>query len=77
MYERTMKDLQESFAGESMANKKYLAFAEQADGLVALKGKDADWYLCPICGFVHEGWAPDIRPICKAERSVFVKNPAC
>ena len=28
MYERTMKDLQEGFAGESMANRKYLAFAD-------------------------------------------------
>lgn len=60
-----------------MANKKYLAFAEQADGLVALKGKDADWYLCPICGFVHEGSSPDVCPICKAKGSVFVKDPVC
>ena len=169
MHERTMKDLQEAFAGESMANRKYLAFADQAnkegypgvakmfraiasaetvhatahfrtmdgvgdtasnlkaaldgetyefstmypgfikdaeaeghaaakrsfhlaneaekvhgglykkalEGLAALKGKDADWYLCPICGFVHEGSAPDVCPICKAKGSVFVKNPAC
>ena len=169
MYERTMKDLQEGFAGESMANRKYLAFADQADkegypgvakmfraiasaetvhatahfrtmggigdtasnlkaaldgetyefstmypgfiedaeaeghaaakrsfhlaneaekvhgglykkaleGIEALKGKDTDWYLCPICGFVHEGSAPDVCPICKAKRSVFVKNPVC
>ena len=169
MYEKTMKDLNEGFAGESMANRKYLAFAAQAEkegypgvakmfrtiaaaetvhalahfrtsggvgdtaanlkaaldgetyefstmypafikdaeaegheaakkgfhfaneaekvhgglykkaleGLAALKGKDADWYLCPICGFVHEGSAPDVCPICKAKGSVFVKNPAC
>ena len=31
MHERTMKDLQEAFAGESMANRKYLAFADQAN----------------------------------------------
>jgi rubrerythrin len=28
---KTQKDLQEAFAGESQANRKYLAFAEQAD----------------------------------------------
>ena len=28
--EKTMKGLSEAFAGESMANRKYLAFAEQA-----------------------------------------------
>ena len=41
----------------------------------SLKGKDSDWYLCPICGFVQEGSAPDTCPICKAGKSVFVKNP--
>ena len=43
--------------------------------LAALKDKDADWYLCPICGFVQEGSAPDACPICKAKGSVFKKNP--
>lgn len=167
MYEKTMKDLNEGFAGESMANRKYLAFADQADkegypgiakmfraiasaetlhatahlrtmggikdtaanlkdaldgevyefstmypgfikdaeaeghegakrsfhfaneaekvhgglykkaleNLASLKDKDSDWFLCPICGFVQEGSAPDACPICKAKGSTFVKNP--
>ena len=52
-------------------------YKKALEGLEALKGKDADWYLCPICGFVHEGSAPDVCPICKAKGSVFVKNPVC
>ena len=31
MSDKVMKDLQDAFAGESQANRKYLAFAEQAD----------------------------------------------
>ena len=41
----------------------------------SLKGKDSDWYLCPICGFVQEGSAPDTCPICKVKGSLFRKNP--
>ena len=44
--------------------------------IASLKDKDADWYLCPVCGFVQEGSAPDACPVCKAKGSVFVKNPA-
>ena len=169
MYEKTMKDLNEGFAGESMANRKYLAYASQAEkegypgvakmfraiasaetlhatshfrtlggindttsnlkaalegetyefsvmypaflkdaeaegheaakksfhfaneaekvhgglfqkalnDLASLKDKDSDWYLCPVCGFVQEGSAPDACPICKAKGMAFVKNPTC
>lgn len=160
--EKTMKGLSEAFAGESMANRKYLAFAEQAekDGYPAVaklfktvaeaetlhaiahfktmggvkstaenlkaalegetyeftemypgfikdaeeegrkdaarsfsfaneaekvhgelykralasmeKGKDSTFYLCPICGYVEEGGVPDICPICKAKKDVFI-----
>ena len=31
MSDKVMKDLQDAFAGESQANRKYLAFADQAD----------------------------------------------
>ena len=160
--EKTMKGLSEAFAGESMANRKYLAFAEQAEkeGYPAIarlfrtiaeaetlhalahfrtmggvkstaenlqaaldgetyeftemypafnkeaekekvknavrsftlaneaekvhgelykkalasmeKGKDSTFYLCPVCGYVEEGIAPDFCPICKAKKDVFV-----
>jgi len=29
------------------------------------------FYLCPICGYIHEGSAPDTCPICSAKGSVF------
>ncbi len=28
-------------------------------------------YLCPVCGYIHEGSAPDACPICSAKASVF------
>jgi rubrerythrin len=46
------------------------------DKLASLKGKDSDWYLCPICGFVQEGSAPDTCPICQAKGAAFKKNPS-
>ncbi|MGD9821803.1 MAG: rubrerythrin family protein [Aminobacteriaceae bacterium] len=160
--EKTMKGLSEAFAGESMANRKYLAFAEQAEkegypataklfrtiaeaetlhalahfrtmggvkstaenlqaalegetyeftemypgfirdaeeegqknavrsftfaneaekvhgelykkALASMeKGKDSTFFLCPVCGYVEEGHAPDVCPICKAKKDVFV-----
>ena len=29
------------------------------------------FYLCPICGYIHEGGAPDNCPICHAKGSAF------
>jgi rubrerythrin len=31
------------------------------------------YYLCPICGYIEKGGAPDTCPICKAKGSVFKK----
>ena len=160
---KTMKDLMDAFAGESMANRKYLAYAAQADkeGYPAVakllktiaeaetlhahshfrvaggvgdtmknlqaaldgetyefsemypgfmkdaeaegnkaafksfqlaneaekvhaelykkaianleKGRDAEYYLCPFCGYVQENGVPDECPICKAKGSTFKK----
>lgn len=160
--EKTMKGLSEAFAGESMANRKYLAYAQQAEkegypGIAKLfrtvaeaetihalahfrtmgevkstaenlqaaldgetyeftemyptfieyaeeeghntalrsftlaneaekvhgglfkkaldsmkKGEDSVFYLCPVCGHVEERGAPDVCPICRAKKDVFV-----
>jgi rubrerythrin len=32
-----------------------------------------DFYLCPICGYIELGTAPDICPICGALSKVFEK----
>jgi rubrerythrin len=33
----------------------------------------ASYYLCPVCGYIEKGNAPDTCPICKAKGSVFKK----
>ncbi len=39
-------------------------------------GKDAevgDIYICPVCGFTHEGTPPDVCPVCGAKKATFKK----
>ncbi len=33
----------------------------------------ADYYLCTICGHIHEGSAPEVCPICNAKASAYDK----
>ncbi len=35
--------------------------------------EDVDYYLCPVCGYIEKGHAPDTCPICKVKASMFVK----
>lgn len=37
------------------------------------KGKETDYYLCPVCGFVAADKVPDVCPICGAKGSSFRK----
>ena len=40
--------------------------------LAALENKeDVDYFLCPVCGYIHERTAPDKCPICGANGSAF------
>lgn len=50
-------------------------YKKTLESLESWQGQDADWYLCPICGFVQRDSAPDHCPICGAKASVFRKNP--
>lgn len=35
---------------------------------------DQDYYLCPICGYIHKGTAPtEVCPICGAQPAIFQK----
>jgi rubrerythrin len=36
-------------------------------------GEDAEYYLCPVCGYIEKGRAPDSCPICKSKGSSFKK----
>lgn len=57
-------------------------FAESAEKVHAKLYKDAlddmnnteeDYYLCPICGYIHKGSTTDPCPICGAKASIFQK----
>lgn len=38
------------------------------------KDLDVDFFLCPICGYIEFGQAPDNCPICGAKGSKFIKG---
>lgn len=35
------------------------------------KGDDVDYYICPVCGYTHEGHMEDKCPVCGAAGKVF------
>lgn len=37
------------------------------------KNEDVHYYLCPVCGYIHKGSAPESCPICKVPGSSFEK----
>ena len=79
----TNENLTVALAGESQANRKYLAFARQAEkegfGQIAKlvkAGQDLskmDVYLCPVCGDIEFGVLPEKCPICGAPKTKFQK----
>jgi rubrerythrin len=34
---------------------------------------DVDYHVCSLCGYTHEGEAPDICPVCGAKKKAFFK----
>ncbi|WP_003543418.1 rubrerythrin family protein [Desulfotomaculum nigrificans] len=78
MYPDFIKTAEEE--GNNQA-KRVFHFANEAEkvhaelykkALAALEKKeDIDFYLCPVCGYIHEGSAPDKCPICGAKGSSF------
>lgn len=43
------------------------------EALSDMSNTDADYYLCPICGFIHKGETSSPCPICGAKPSIFKK----
>lgn len=45
------------------------------EALSTMMGQESgvSFYLCPICGYIEKGNAPDTCPICKAKGSIFKK----
>lgn len=57
----------------NMANEAEKVHAKlYTEALSDLKGDD-DYYLCPVCGFVHKGKTEDACPICGAKAASFLK----
>lgn len=44
--------------------------AIEADG----KSADVDYYICPVCGYTHEGHMDEKCPVCNAAGSSFFKS---
>ena len=87
---KTLENLMAAFAGESQANRKYLAFAAVADkeGMPQVAKffraaadnhafDNVDFYVCKVCGYTHEGPC-DSCPVCGAKAAAFFKvDDAC
>ena len=43
------------------------------EALADMSNTDSDYYLCPICGFIHKGETSSPCPICGAKPSIFQK----
>lgn len=80
MYPAFIKDAQAEgdnaaeriFHGASEAEKVHAALYKDAlDNLS--KNEDVDYYLCPLCGYIHKGPASEPCPICKCKPENFKK----
>ncbi len=68
--EEKRSDAKRAFYFANEAEKVHARLYEKA--LSSLESKiDVDYYLCPVCGYIHENTAPDKCPICGAASSAF------
>ena len=49
-------------------------YTQALEAVQAGKDLDVDFFLCPVCGYIEFGQAPDKCPICKALGSKFIKG---
>jgi len=49
-------------------------YAEALAAVQAGKDLDVDFYLCPVCGYIEFGQAPEACPVCGAKGSKFIKG---
>ena len=49
-------------------------YAEALAAVQAGKDLDVDFYLCPVCGYIEFGQAPETCPVCGAKGSKFIKG---
>lgn len=61
-----------SFTLANEAEKVHAKLYQKA--LTSLDSKESfDYYLCTVCGHIHEGSAPDVCPICGAKAQAYKK----
>jgi len=69
------KDAERSFhlanEVEKVHHKLYEAALEAVENGKDLGKKDV--YICPVCGYTHEGEPPEVCPVCGAAKKVFKK----
>lgn len=80
MYPQMIKDAEAE--GEKVAQK-YFDWANQVEEVHAKlykkaieaggKAADVDYYICPVCGYTHEGPLDGKCPVCNAAGSTFFK----
>ena len=62
------------FGYANAAEKIHAKLYEEALADLGKEQEDQDYYLCPVCGYIHKGKEPaDQCPICGAKPSVFKK----
>ncbi len=49
-------------------------YGEALAAVQAGKDLDVDFYLCPVCGYIEFGEAPETCPVCGAKGSKFIKG---
>ncbi len=49
-------------------------YSEALAAVQAGKDLDVDFYLCPVCGYIEFGQAPEACPICGVKGSKFIKG---
>jgi len=74
--------LEEAIASGNKKAERAFRLAEEAEKIHAVlykkylecldDPKDAEFYLCTVCGYIHENEAPESCPICKAAKKAFV-----
>ncbi|MFP4051719.1 MAG: rubrerythrin family protein, partial [Thermoplasmata archaeon] len=58
------------------AEKIHSRMYEEAKNVVEKEDEDIeldDVYICPVCGYTHEGTPPDKCPVCGAKKETFKK----
>ena len=72
--EEGVKDAERIFNFANEAEKVHARLYDEALANLGNEPEGQDYYLCPICGYIHKGSAPTVPcPICGAKPTIFKK----